>query len=222
MDHQSITTTHAVERYLLDEMSGEERDQFEAHFFDCDACAEDVRLGAMFIANSRAVFAENEQALKPAQAPVAAKRPWWAAVMRPAWGLALAGALAIFAVIRVATLGPLGEPAGVAALTLDPDLKRGGSVNSIPYQPGDTVKLNLRIEATGAEGPHIVEIRDASEREIEAVPVILTPSDKEKEIQFRKRSVPPGAYVAVLRAMKGTGRGEVVDRYYFTLTPKPK
>ena len=33
----------AAERYLLGELTDAERDQFEEHFFDCSACADDVR-----------------------------------------------------------------------------------------------------------------------------------------------------------------------------------
>ena len=32
----------AVEKYLLQELAGEERDQFEEHFFDCQECATDL------------------------------------------------------------------------------------------------------------------------------------------------------------------------------------
>jgi anti-sigma factor RsiW len=48
MDHRQAVETLAIERYLLGEMSGEERDAFEEHFFSCADCAEDARAaGAM-------------------------------------------------------------------------------------------------------------------------------------------------------------------------------
>src|SRR5262245_37789848 len=45
MTHQQAVDGMASERYLLDEMSEPERFEFEAHYFDCPECAEDVRLG---------------------------------------------------------------------------------------------------------------------------------------------------------------------------------
>ena len=57
MEHDWATRLVAAERYLLGELSDAERDQFEEHFFDCPACAEEVRAGAIFEANARAVFA---------------------------------------------------------------------------------------------------------------------------------------------------------------------
>jgi hypothetical protein len=47
MTHAQAIDTHAAERYLLDEMRELERFAFEAHFFDCAECAEDVRTGAL-------------------------------------------------------------------------------------------------------------------------------------------------------------------------------
>jgi hypothetical protein len=44
MTHQQAVDGMASERYLLDEMSEVERFEFEAHYFDCVDCAEDVRL----------------------------------------------------------------------------------------------------------------------------------------------------------------------------------
>jgi hypothetical protein len=44
MTHQQAVEGMASERYLLDEMSEVERFEFEAHYFDCAECADDVRL----------------------------------------------------------------------------------------------------------------------------------------------------------------------------------
>jgi len=47
MTHQQAIDGMASERYLLEEMSEVERFEFEAHYFDCAECAEDVRLAHM-------------------------------------------------------------------------------------------------------------------------------------------------------------------------------
>ncbi|MEZ5284776.1 MAG: hypothetical protein R2712_08215 [Vicinamibacterales bacterium] len=46
MTHQQAIDKHAAERYLLDEMAELERYDFEAHYFECDACADSVMTGA--------------------------------------------------------------------------------------------------------------------------------------------------------------------------------
>lgn len=47
MTHQQAVDGMASERYLLGEMSEVERFEFEAHYFDCAECADDVRLADM-------------------------------------------------------------------------------------------------------------------------------------------------------------------------------
>jgi len=64
MQHQQALATKAAERYLLDEMSEPERLEFEAHYFDCPACAGDVRTGAALARGVKAVCAE-DAALRP-------------------------------------------------------------------------------------------------------------------------------------------------------------
>jgi len=46
-----------AERYVLGEMADVERDEYEAHFFSCEACADDVRAAAAFLANARSQLA---------------------------------------------------------------------------------------------------------------------------------------------------------------------
>lgn len=47
MTHAQAVETHAAERYLLDEMPELERYAFEAHYFECAECAEEVRTGGL-------------------------------------------------------------------------------------------------------------------------------------------------------------------------------
>ena len=49
MDHGEALQMMAAERYLLDELTPEERDAFELHMFGCHECALDLRAGAAFM-----------------------------------------------------------------------------------------------------------------------------------------------------------------------------
>jgi anti-sigma factor RsiW len=57
MDHLQATQTFASERYLLEEMTEEERQAFEAHYFQCPECADDVRAAALLRDGARASLA---------------------------------------------------------------------------------------------------------------------------------------------------------------------
>jgi hypothetical protein len=66
VEHLRASETNAVERYLLDELSPVERDEFELHYFECAECAAAVDSGQQFIANAKAVMAESaEEAERP-------------------------------------------------------------------------------------------------------------------------------------------------------------
>jgi hypothetical protein len=86
MDHEEAVRQKATERYLLDELDPEVRDQFEEHLFDCQDCALDLCAGAMFVEQTKVILAESPAVL--ARVPVtAAAKPGWLAWLRPAFAV---------------------------------------------------------------------------------------------------------------------------------------
>ncbi|MBI1791626.1 MAG: zf-HC2 domain-containing protein [Acidobacteria bacterium] len=59
MNHEEALKSRWPERYALEELSADEREEFEAHFFDCRRCAEDVRAAFVFRDNAKAVLRED-------------------------------------------------------------------------------------------------------------------------------------------------------------------
>ncbi len=85
MDHHQATQLTAVEKYLLDELPPELRDEFEEHFFDCQDCATDLGATAGFIDAAKREFKVN-----PAKSslPLAgASHVWFHFGHRPLFGL---------------------------------------------------------------------------------------------------------------------------------------
>ena len=54
MEHTEAVQLKAAERYVLGELAGDLRAQYEDHYFGCAECAEDLRLAAIFVENTRA------------------------------------------------------------------------------------------------------------------------------------------------------------------------
>jgi hypothetical protein len=69
IDHVKAHDEHLAERYLLQEMSADEAEAFELHFFECQECAAAVDAGQILQANGRAVMAEG-------WSPAAEKSVW--------------------------------------------------------------------------------------------------------------------------------------------------
>ena len=85
MTHADAASTQAVERYLLGELSSQQRDEFEAHVFDCRECAEDLKAAAIFLDNSRAELRNEPRLLtNPTAHTSADRRPRWLAWLTPA------------------------------------------------------------------------------------------------------------------------------------------
>src|SRR5215467_12712134 len=102
MNHDEAIRLMGTEKYLLDELSPELRDQFEEHFFSCTECALDVRVGAAFIDQSKELLARESVASRVV--PVVRAGPGWLAWLRPAFvGPVFAVLLAVIAYQNVIT-----------------------------------------------------------------------------------------------------------------------
>jgi hypothetical protein len=98
MDHMQAVSDYSAERYLLGEMSATEVEEFERHYFECEACAMAVEAAQVFVANASSVLSEGApevarpevarpEAARPEaarkDAPAAPRQSMWEAVM--AW-----------------------------------------------------------------------------------------------------------------------------------------
>lgn len=82
MDHLEAKRLHASEKYVLGELSAEQRDAYEEHYFDCAECAEDVKATLTFVSAGREVF--REEPVPAYSAPKEpARRPRSASWLRP-------------------------------------------------------------------------------------------------------------------------------------------
>lgn len=75
MDHDFALATKAPERYLLNEMSEPERFNFEAHYFDCEDCAADVRNGEILACGMKAIGGDLEKENRKAERT--REHGWW-------------------------------------------------------------------------------------------------------------------------------------------------
>jgi hypothetical protein len=113
MTHQQAIDGMASERYLLDEMSEPERFEFEAHYFDCPECAEDVRLGHLI---------REEATAKPS----AKILPFW---KRPMVAVPWAAAAALALVVGYQSLA---SRESIGPEPLAPVMLRGATRGTIP------------------------------------------------------------------------------------------
>ena len=184
MEHVEATETMAAERYVLGEMTPEDRDAFEEHFFGCVECAEDVRDGEMLRAGIRTRKAD------PVRRPRWAVREWLTAA-------AVAGAIATIPIVQNVSLmrqvarlrtPHIGE--SVAFLTAG---SRGGE--ELVVKTGDRpFTIDFDIPPQPNARSYVVEVVDESHR-VRAKDVVTADAARDTQhLLFPGGSLQPGRY----------------------------
>jgi hypothetical protein len=145
MTHEQAVATLATERYLLDEMSGVDRDAFEEHFFSCDICADDVRVAAAMVRGTQAGFATAAARGSAPKPPI--KGPWYRSVTI-AW-VAAAALLVISTYQTLLILRPNASTVAIVPVTLRPASRGAEAVVPLP-SGGGPVSLAVEINEPAA------------------------------------------------------------------------
>jgi hypothetical protein len=138
---------------VLGELSPEEREQFEQHYFDCALCAEDVRDLVSVTDVAKVALAEPKKTVEPVRPPAEERSNLWARLViywqRPAYALATAAAalgLTFTTGYQLAAGRYQVEPQAVASIVLRPE-SRGESTVIQPSQVGTLVLLEADAPA---------------------------------------------------------------------------
>ena len=229
MNHREAVSSGAVERYLLGQLSAHESEEFEQHFFDCSECARDLRAGALFEDNARAVFLEELSVAEPAAArgPTKAKpsvwgwlweRPWMAPALA---SVALAGVAAYQAVVVIPGLrGQLNaalSPQPVASYVLPP-LSRGDAYALAVPDIGHFYAIYMDPTWPATFAAYVCSVQDKSGSTRFSVRLSAPPPGKPIEILMPRSLLPSGRYTVVIRNAAETGKPEAeLARYALNL-----
>lgn len=216
MDHNRAQETKAVERYLLGELSTEEAEEFELHFFGCVDCAEDLRITTLFTENAKAVFAEGY-----------APRKWWHSLTevwrRPAFAAPAFAALCLVLLagyqngVQIPALRARAERAElpqVASIAVLHGVARGGEDESPAIQvPSGVSSLILKFDVSANPRPATVrcDIENAAGSIVESSTVPV-PADGTVLLAVGTKVIGPGSWRLVTR---DSASGAELARYPF-------
>src|SRR5579862_3648061 len=150
MNHEEAARLSLVEKYLLDELPPELRDEFEEHYFDCQNCADDVRATAAFLD-----IAKHELKNFPREGSSTAKKPWLAWVWTPAFAVPALAACLLVIVYQNAVIFPrfrsalaeIRSPEILPTISLVGGNSRGGVTPSVTVQNARPFLLVFDIPA---------------------------------------------------------------------------
>lgn len=208
------------ERYLLNELTPEVREQFEEHFFTCEQCALDLEAGAAFLDHSRAVMSSpvKSDALKSA---AQGSQKFWAR-LRPAFVLPLLGLVLLVSYQSFVVFPHLRHAARLAerpqllpALSLINLGARGDNRASLLARKGEPFLLFVDIPVDNRFPTYLASLYDTAGREAWSFEIPQAATKDTVSIQVPGREA-AGSYTLVVRGVN-SGQATEVGRYPFNL-----
>lgn len=219
MDHELVVRQKFTEKYLLEELSPELREEFEAHFFDCPECARDVRAASEFITHSKTILAEKPQIAEEQQSGKKRTTPWFA-WLRPAFAIpALALLLIVIGYQNLVTLPKLtraaNQPQLLPAATLNL-LTYGSNSSPLLVHQGEGFLLNVIVPPGHSCSACRVDLYDPAGK-LEASLSLASSGDDTWSIHFPAANRQSGTYKLVVLDISGTGERKQIGSNSFEL-----
>jgi anti-sigma factor RsiW len=218
MDHDVVVREKMTEKYLLNELQPEQRDEFEEHYFECTDCALDVRAGAAFVDHSKDILAQQATEL-PSQ--TRSHRDWFRR-FRP--NLAVPVLTLLLAIVAYQNL--ITYPHLKQALR-SPQVLPWASVNIgtwgaggpvIKALPGESFLLFLRIPPEDGYSRYTADLFNPAGKLEWSVTMPVTSGQDQWPIRVPAQSSwQPGTYTLVVRGTTDSGQSKDVGRSSFEL-----
>jgi hypothetical protein len=208
MEHEFAITTQAVERYLLNEMSPEERDAFEDHYFACEVCAGDVRAASQFVRTANAVWRDE------ADSPPKLSLLGWLKIkwLSPALVTVATAAMAVVVYQNAVVIPSMNAPRALPVTTLDLTSRAAA-----PHlAPGDPLHFYIAPERATNSATLWAELSIDSGGVLRSGPV-AGPKPQEPIDVYFPGSFQPGRYVLTIRTLQNGTPGEQVARQTFEI-----
>jgi len=222
MDHDVVVRQKMTERYLLNELDPEARDEFEEHYFDCPECAADVKAGAVFVEQSKVVFrAEASRSVLPETPAVSPERvivpastsSGWFAWLRPV--VAIPALALLFVLIAYQDRAnrllqhAAQSPQVLASAVVNVNV-RGGEPIPVPIQAGEPFVLTLNVPPESHFSSYKLDLYSAQGK-LEWSHTILASGNDILSLYVPGSDHEPGALA--VHGITATGESEELGRY---------
>ena len=229
MDHSQAVSLKATEQYLLGELSGNVREEFEEHFMSCAECAREVRSGAAFIESAREVLRSEAPARARAVPSSAGGAGWLAGFFRPAIVapvFAILVAIVVYQGLKIprleSSLSTAEAPRALTSFSLINANSRGGGAGTFIARAGQPFALYVDIPPQPAFPAYEIEVRGENGEAELAISVSAEEAKNTVQVLVPGARLKAGSYQLVVLGSSGAngGSGAEVTRYPFALEYK--
>lgn len=217
MTHEQAVKIQAVERYFLGELTDEQRDAFEAHYFDCKECFDQVQLSQDFQHHARAVLED-----EPARDPEPEAAPGWLAALlgdfrRPA--MAFVSAMLLFAVgtglYQHSEIASLKAPRVETTFMLAGESR--GSAKLVQVSRDSTLSLRVEFNRKPEFVSYRAQLVSESGKVKDSLPIPSGETDDSVTVSLPASALDPGNYALVVLGLTPDGRQTAVGSGSFEL-----
>jgi hypothetical protein len=209
MNHNEAKQLQAAEKYLLGELSPNQREEYEEHCFDCADCALDLKGVAAFADNAREVLRE-ETASSVAEGR-AAVRDGWFNWLRPVVTAPVFAALLLVILYQNTVTIPRGKVATVVpaaqfittSFSLQTANTRGGEELKLQVRRNEAFALKFDFTPAHTFESYVGQLQDQSGRSLLQVTVPGSSTNRETQLVVPAGLVNPGKYSLVFTGIPG-------------------
>lgn len=168
MDHNEAVRLQAATKYLCGELTRVQRDEYEEHYFDCPACAEELKATLAFTESAKQVVREISPQTTDNRG-FSEQRAGWLAWLRPTFAVpAFAALVLVVAYQNGVTIPKLKQASNreisaeaFKSLSLIGGASRGGDTPAatIAVRPDELFALDIDMPGNSADG-YLCEIKD--------------------------------------------------------------
>ncbi len=216
MDHAEAVRQKATEKYLLDELDSEQRDQFEEHLFDCQDCALDVRSAAVFVQQAKVQLVEDPVKVPVRKLVPSESKAGWLAWLRPAMVPVFALLLAVIGYQNLVTYPQLMQAANqpqVGPWASVNIATRGETATTIKVPSGEGFSLLLNLPPDRTFVSYVAELYNPAGKLQWSGTISVTSADESRQIYVPARGLQSGTYNFVVRGTSASGESMELGRH---------
>ena len=212
MDHQEALQLQAVEKYVLGELPGDLREQFEEHYFNCPECASGLRALGTFVTASRLALKEEETSPRVLPNATHGKRSGWFNWLRPVIAVPAVAILASIVVFQNAVTIPSArkraETESVAQVYQSSyrlgGPTRGGTLPRVKLRSSESFALDFDFTPNNNFPSYKGTLLDASGSAVLTFNLKGEAANKEEHLVIPGGVIHPGNYDLVFVGQNGT------------------